>query len=520
VEARRDPGVTVIERIDLAHPVLVYGLLAFALAVVFVPMSIFRLVDGDEGTYMLPARLVAEGQLPYHDFFYQQMYLLPYVYGAWMKIVGYSWYGGRLLSAAFSMLLGLLVHRQVASLAGSRAWGILAVGLFASSSLAFGWYPLVKTFVLPTMLLFAGYAVLSTRSRWKWFASGLLVGLSIACRVYVVAVVPAFLVEIYLTEPERRARLMQFAHFALGGLIALLPVELFFLIDPQTFVFDIVGSQIIRTDYDMFSWWYQKLAAPMTLMALGEAEGLTSLQFVLLFLLCLAAWVSSLLARERLPLASSIAILLILASFVPTPVYTQYFCMPLPFLLVSAVVFCATLVRENATPRLRHLLALMAVLYIAVSPIDVYRYTISGHMIAGMPAGSSPVDWKLSTIRAVGRAIDREAPPDRRFVISLWPGYFVETQAAILPGLENHFTLMFSRLVEAHEVQRFKLMSYPALFGHLREHTVDVVVLGNWTNWNPNRELIRRQVQLNGYTLKQRIENTEIYTLPRQAARR
>ena len=76
----------------------------------------------------------------------------------------------------------------------------------------------------------------------------------------------------------------------------------------------------------------------MVLMALGESEGLTSLQFILLFLGSLAAWVSSTLARERLSLASSIAVLLILASFVPTPVYTQYFCMPLPFLLVSVVV--------------------------------------------------------------------------------------------------------------------------------------------------------------------------------------
>jgi hypothetical protein len=41
--------------------------------------------------------------------------------------------------------------------------------------------------------------------------------------------------------------------------------------------------------------------------------------------------------RKGLPLAGPIAILLTLASFVPWPIYTQCFCMPLPFLLVSAV---------------------------------------------------------------------------------------------------------------------------------------------------------------------------------------
>ena len=512
-------SVTMIGRIEQAHPAVVYGLLAALLAAVFVPMSLFRLVDGDEGTYLLVARLVAEGQLPYHDFYYPQMYLLPYVYGGWMKVVGFSWYAARLLSAVFSVLLGLLVYRQVANLARSRAWGVLAVVLFATSSLAFGWYPLVKTFVLPTLLLFAAYAVLSTRSRWRWIASGLLFGFAVACRVYVIGAAPAFLIEIYLSEPDRRARLMQLGRFTIGCVAAVLPAEFFLLIDPTTFVYNVVGTHLIRTDYQVFSWWYQKAVAPMVLMALGESEGLTSLQFILLFLGSVAAWVSSTLARERLSLAFSIAVLLILASFVPTPVYTQYFCMPLPFLLVSVVVFCATLVRENATPQLRHLLVLLAVVYVVVSPLDVVRYTISGQMIPGLRPGASPTDWKLSTIRAVGRAIDREVSPGRKLAISLWPGYFVETQAAILPGMENHWALTYSQRVAPSDVQRFKMMSYPALFWHLREHTVDVVVLGNWTDWTSNGELIRHQVQRNGYMLKERIEQAEIYTLPRQAAR-
>src|SRR5207245_9405636 len=76
-------------RIDDVRPAVIYGLLAILMAAVFVPMSLYRLVDGDEGTYLLVSRLVAEGQLPYHDFFYRQMFLLPYVYGAWMQLVGY-----------------------------------------------------------------------------------------------------------------------------------------------------------------------------------------------------------------------------------------------------------------------------------------------------------------------------------------------------------------------------------------------------------------------------------------------
>src|SRR5437870_13607907 len=96
-EPRDDKGAsaTVTTRIDEAHPAVVYALLAILMAAVFVPMSFFRLVDGDEGTYLLVSRLVIEGQLPYHDFHYPQLFLLPYVYGAWMKLAGYSRYGAR-----------------------------------------------------------------------------------------------------------------------------------------------------------------------------------------------------------------------------------------------------------------------------------------------------------------------------------------------------------------------------------------------------------------------------------------
>src|SRR5438876_5313876 len=515
-EPRDDKGgsATVTTRIDQAHPVVVYGLLAILMAAVFVPMSFFRLIDDDEGTYLLVSRLVIEGRLPYHDFFYPQMFLLPYVYGAWMKLVGYSWYGARLLSAFFSIALGLLLYRQAAHLAGARVWGVLAAVLFTFTSLAFGWYPIIKTFVLPTLLLFAAYAVLSTPSRWKWLASGALLGLATDCRVYVIAVVPAFVVELYLTEEDVKHRVMQLARFGVGLVLALLPNELFFLIEPDTFLFNIVWNQVIRTDLGFLGGMKQKIKTVRQLLAIDGAEGVTSFQFLLIFFLNVVAWVSAALSRERPTLASTIAVSLLLVSLAPTPVYAQYFCMPIPFLVVNAVVFAAKLVGETSGPRLRHLFASLAVAYVLVSPFDLHRYTIGGTDVPGITSEADVVNWKLPTIRAVARAIDREVQADRPLAISLWPGYFVETNGSILPGMENHFALMFSGRVTPREVVQFKLMSYPELVGHFQRHTVDVIVLGNWTYWTFNGPWIRRHMVQNGYVLKERMASAEIYTLP------
>src|SRR5206468_11254653 len=59
-------NIIMIGRIDEARPAVVDALLAILMAADFVPLSFFRLVDGDEGTYLLVSRLVIEGQLPYH----------------------------------------------------------------------------------------------------------------------------------------------------------------------------------------------------------------------------------------------------------------------------------------------------------------------------------------------------------------------------------------------------------------------------------------------------------------------
>jgi hypothetical protein len=510
------PASQGVRRLDQVHPAIVYGSLAILMAALFVPISVFRLVDGDEGTYLLVSRLVAEGQVPYHDYFYPQMFLLPYVYGGWLKVVGYSWYAARALSACFSIALGLLLYRQVAHLTGARTWGVLAAVLFTFSGLAFGWYPLIKTFVLPTLLLFGAYTVVSVRSRWKWVVAGFLFGLSVACRVYVLAVIPAFLLEMYLTERDHRARLWQLVRFTIGAVVALIPAELFFLIDPATFIFNIVGAQLIRTDYQSESWWAQKMTQPLSLAI--RYEGATSVQFLLLFLVNLASWVSSALTRGRLSLASSIGILLTLASFVPTPVYTQYFCMPLPFLLVNGVVFLAALTREAKSLRLQQVFASLTVLYILVSPFDFYRYTVGGE-VPGIKGKADVVNWKLPTIRAVSRAIDREVPAGRPVAISLWPGYFVETNASILPGMENHFAMKFARRVTPLEVVQFKLMSYPELVWHVNSHTTDVVVVGNWMRWTPNSLRLRDRIIESGYVMKERIAGTEIYTLPANGRR-
>lgn len=493
-------------------PALNTWLAALLLAAVFVPMALARLADGDEGAYLFAAKLVTEGKHPYFDFSYPQMPLLPYLYGLWMKIVGVSWYGGRALSTIFAIALGLALHRHLARSTGHRQLASLGVALFAFSGLSFAWYPIVHSFVFPTLMLVLAVALLdSTLATWKYFLSGFCLGLGIDTRFYVVVALPTLAVEVVRRERGRAAG-RQLGAMAAGLLLAVAPALYVFLLDPDRFIFNVLRHHALRSTAEgAIGEFGQKASAVMTLLTLGNAEGAISLQFTILFILSVGLIVSRLAAREPLPPSASIAILLLVVSVLPTPTYPQYMCMALPFLIVNAVLLVAD-VRTALTgypvalERLRAALLVVVALYVLGSAVDLSRYVASGDVT---PSGKAD-DWRIGTINAVASAIDEVTPPDDRLVMTWWPGYIVQSRQAILPRTENHFNLWYAAKLGSSEVQRYKYMTIEELIWHIRHHTARTVVLGNWVFGN-DRAAYARLLDESGYVEVRRVGDARIY---------
>lgn len=452
------------------------------------------------------------------------MFLLPYVYGAWMKLTGLSWYGTRLLSAFLAIGLGLLLYRHVARLTGRPRYGLLAVFLFSTSSLAIGWYSVVKTLPLTTLAVFAAYVALSeVSSRWRYTVAGLLLGLAIDVRLYAIVLVPAFAVHAMIHHATPRDRWLQLARFGVGLLVALLPNEFFLLVDPDAFYFNIVGMHTIRSDFGAFGAVDQKLDIALRMLGINATEGVTAFQFTILAFLNVSFLVSKALARQRCAFSAWLAIILAVVSLLPTPTYTQYFCIPLPFLIVNAVLFIAWL-REGGSPAggmdgrehrwlhapATHALAVVVGAYMAAAPLDVYRYAVSGMDVPGVFSSDRAANWRIATIREIGRAIDQEIRPEHPVVISWWPGYFLETRATILPRMENHFELQLSSRLEPSQWSRYNVMSYPELLATIARHEVDVIVLGNWIP-DAHKPFYRDFLVQKGYVAIRRIAGAEIY---------
>src|SRR5271166_5753286 len=210
-----------------------------------------RFIDGDEGFYILASRLVMEHKAPYLDFFFAQAPLLPYAYGLWMKLFGISWFSARSFSATLTTILGLLIYEHVCRETQKWIAGVAAVIVFASSTLIFAWYPLVKTYSLAAVFLFGAYAIVtrlsSASSPWLLAIAGVLFAGSVDTRSYVLGLVPILLWWIF-RHPETRNGTSRILWFLGGFTVGIIPCLYLLASSPDLFLFNNFGYHAIRSD--------------------------------------------------------------------------------------------------------------------------------------------------------------------------------------------------------------------------------------------------------------------------------
>lgn len=457
------------------------------LALVFVPMSLLRFIDGDEGYYLLAARLVSEGQTPYADFFYPQMPLLLYPYELWFKVFGPSWYGARTLTALFAIAIGVLVHLSVQKARGSSRAALLAVVLYAASSLVFGWFTVVKTYALSALLLMGAYFVLEHARgippRVRLLASGFLFGGAVHTRLFLGAVFPGFLPT--LLRRQDKGGIGRVGWFLAGALAALLPNLYYLATAREGFWFGNVGYHLVRSELEPLGALAQKAALALSMIGVYQVEGVVSPQFGILLLLSFCAFAHARITARRVDPALWIGLLICVVSLAPTPTFAQYDCVAVPFLVISAVLWIHE-VWSRRSPEsmsapgrlLRWVATFLVVSYVALAPVDLIRYAFYGRDVPGIAGDGDRTNWRIPTVQRVTREIDR-LNPERRPVITWWPGYFVESSSRILPGMEDHFGVEVAARMDAGERRRLHLMSESEVLDSLRTGSYEVVV-GNW----------------------------------------
>lgn len=475
-------------------------------------VSQHRLIDVDEGFYVLASRLVLQHRIPYLDFFFTQAPLLPYAYAVWLKFAGISWFAARAFSALLTAILGGLMYGFVCRETGKWLAGVAAVVLFASSSLVFAWFPIVKTFALATLFLFLAYAILTRLSGsspgWLLAMAGLFFGLSVDTRSYVVGLVPVFL---WWIGRENRRRAAHRLWFLGGFAVGIVPSLVLFFASPDAYLFNNLGYHAMRSHGGLIGDWHNK-AKIVQLLFTGSHTGF---QFSILSASCAAGLI---LLRRTLRAASLlaflIAFLLGIISLLPTPGYLQYFCMIVPFLIVAAVCLGSDYLISLQSPLALRLAGAACVIllasFVGFSFLSFQEYLFTGREVPGIFGAASK--WKLEQVTAVSLAIDQLASPGEK-AVSFWPGYIFASWAEPYPGFESNFGTWVARDLTPDKRQKYHLVFDPEINAAFAGHGPRIAVIGNQGPYSGGPEDLPciRMLHGYGYTLARIVGQTSIY---------
>ena len=493
------------------------GLLVFVLpGILFFAMSQLRLVDGDEGFYLLASRLVAEGQAPYHDFFYPQTPLLPYAYSGWAEVFGLSWRSARCLSALFAGATSVIVYALTRCCGASPRRALLAVVVFALSGPTLAWLVVVKTYPLALFLLVAAALLIvapSTRfSLLRLFLAGVLVGCAIGTRLTMTVALPAFAYSLFTLEAYRRHKLAAFAAAGFGLACGILPIIWTMAGGPERFWFDNVGYHLEGGPPNLFANLAHKFKILTRLAGARLMNGdAGSYHYLIHFLLFGCAWRRGLFDDPRRRFLAVLVGCLVLGHLLPKQVHLQYFVAVIPF--TSCVA--ALVPGSGGSTRSNRVLLTLALIGVFLAPLEWVRLTAWGHKVPGVRGHADAINWRIGTILRVSTELDDLLEPDS-LVFASWPGYLVETRLQPLPGTENHFARSGAIAIDLERSQRYRVAGVNQIETAIRERRPSAVVLGNWSGDMRMEE----PLDAAGYRPARSIEGARVYTRPGRAASR
>lgn len=449
--------------------------LVVAYGVFSVIHSRHRVIDGDEGYYASASRLVAEGKTPYADFFYPQAPILPFVYGAWVKLNGYSLAWLRTLSALLTAgTVGLWAWFLYSEYAKYLWVALTAFLVLMLNPFLLSWGVVVKTFALGNFLATATLisiwrAGVSRNIMWL-FAAGVFCGLLVSTRLLYAAVpvgVACWIIFRIRTANglPRRASLMAF--FA-GTFTASTPALLLYAHDPDVFMFNNLGYHLLRSETPSALLHFKQAISFLGDTILAHPYMIV---VVILFLIGVFSLVPTQMKRvEGNPflaeagLFSTIA--LVAVSLIPIPLYEQYLTSPLAPFAVPLAASGARLLW--GVSRL-----LVFGLILGIFPLSF------GEFHHEMTQASSMKGWQLSVFDSVSTYI-RNHTDESDTVISPWPGYTCESGRNFMPGFENQFGLPVSERLTESQRLHYRVGGKTAFISALRSRVPRLVVIGAW----------------------------------------
>ncbi|MBC7262818.1 MAG: glycosyltransferase family 39 protein [Chloroflexi bacterium] len=442
--------------------------------VIYAALALFWLLFGrvnqDEGWYLYASKLVYRGQVPYRDFSYTQMPLLPYVYGLVQMPFGGSLLIGRLTSIACGLLALGLTMAAARRLNGDQA-GWAAGALVCTNSFTIYYFTLVKTYALTGLLLVAmAYALARWPRSWQGYA--LALAATTAAVGVRLSVAPALICVIaYVLWQNRQCvrRLLQWTLLAIASAILLVVP---YLLYSDVFIFNVMGHHLGKYNLEGSTLGVALRIFVEKAYILSEVVKQYFLVYTLIVASVALGWQHSL--RQWWQRNAVVALLLVVytlvfvANFVPGVAQDEYQTSLLPIAAIVAGTGWEQFVRELSARRRRDAWALLLA-GCALAPIafGLGRGTFSPFTVQGKTL-------PLAQVAAAGRFVNEHTAPDSR-VLTLDTYVAIEAKRDVIPGLEMSIFSLYPQ-ISTDQARRLRVMNAEILLAALESGQAKAVV--------------------------------------------
>ncbi len=498
---------------------LVAALFLFIFAFFFF-IALRRPADVDEGFFLVMGKSIfVYGRTIYLDFFSPQMPLLPYVYGGIMSVFGYKWVVARAVCALLASAVGAMLCKYAYDRTRSWVFAVSVAVIFCFSPFMFIWLSCARVSALVIFFLVSSVILLppiaARSSAWRYALSGFLVGLAVDTRLFMLAAVPALAFHVSRVEKQhvRRAVL-----YFLGGTALALAVNLpLFIASPATYLWDIIGVHAMKTPNGLIGNFNQKLDLLLQLLfAYPALRPTLYLGYVVVFVAYMAHQIT-----RRIPLsewnpAFHAACAIFLVSLLPTPTFGRYFAVPVPFFMMLGIDLAQSALDKMGADYARKaaigVIAAGAILFACLSLGKIDFYIFKGNNLEGsMQTEGGKEDWYLKNVKRVSREIDRLVAPDAD-VLSLWPGYLLESRVRILQRTENVTMLELEDKVSDRMLALSQTIADAEIRQGIRAKEFDLFIYGN--SIAPHAPEYKALLTQNGYTVAEKVGGISLFLSP------
>lgn len=474
---------------------VVRAVIVVAYAVIVLFVSFWAGLGGDEGGYVYQARLLAEGRLPFVDFFASHGPNFYLAYAVPLRLFGHSFEAARLVSViCLTLTFAALV--QIAYVCSRRIWVALAVGTLFAANVQYLFYnvqmkhygPSNAALVAAAALLIFRRPVSRTRALWCLALVGALYAFAANARIPLAAAGPVLLA-FALWELRRegwgRSDLARgFAAFAIGVLAGSSFTLYLFFRDPAATWFGMLGHTFYtrpemytgtnlswvtdhRWEAFLIAWREWFLAGPV-LMSLAAAG--------------VAVTVRGLLSRDgakqgreaaHARRAATIAIFVIA---VLTAVYglrglvAEYLNQVIPFAVIATIPVFLWIGAHRSIAVL--VLAVLGVVFVrdARAPLAFYRQALFDRR--PMPA------WRtIEGVYIVAERLRTLTPPGAT-VLSWYTAPVFAADRYMPPGMEQGFGVpeLFWRIASDDTSRRYHLVTKSQMVTLIKERRLAAIV--------------------------------------------